>query len=395
MSASLPREAYAAALAAVPSLGPARLERLLRRWSPPEAWVALRSGKAAPVWGAGESQNRVAKARPAVDGAAAKVEPDRVWARCQAAGVAVHLPGTEGYPALLAADLAPPPVLFSRGHLDVLEGRRVTIVGTRNATAAGKEVAAALGRGLAEAGVVVVSGLARGIDGWAHRGALQAAGGAPPVAVVASGLDVVYPPEHRRLWEEVAAKGLLLSEVPPGSPPHAFRFPLRNRILAALGEVVVVVESRPAGGSLHTVNEATERGVTVMAVPGSPRNPAAEGTNLLLIDGAPPVVAPIDVLLQLGLSTAGRRPGAPDTPGAPVPAGPSGSAGDDGWALELLGTGQHDLDSLVQLSGRALGDVVDAVTRLEGAGLVQRRAGWYERAARPTGTVRASGRARP
>lgn len=390
MTAQLPPEAFAAALAAVPLFGPARLERLLRRWPPREAWAAVRSGKGASVWGAGEPPQRVAKARPGVDQAATKVEPERVWARCQSAGVAVHLLGQPGYPEVLAADLAPPRVLFSRGHLDVLQRRRVTIVGTRNATAAGREVASALGRGLAEAGVVVVSGLARGIDGWAHRGALQAEGGAPPVAVVASGPDVVYPPEHRRLWEEVAGKGLLLSEVPPGSPPHAFRFPLRNRILAALGEVVVVVESRLAGGSLHTVNEATERGVTVMAVPGSPCNPAAEGTNLLLIDGAPPVVAPIDVLIHLGLSTAETRHGAPEVPGATSSAA---SPGDDRWALELLGTEQHDLDSLVRLAGRGLGDVVDAVTRLEEAGLVQRRAGWYERV-RPTGRAQASGRSR-
>ena len=170
------------------------------------------------------------------------------------------LHGATGYPAVLADDLSPPPVLFARGDVAALDGRRVTIVGTRSATAAGREVAAELGAGLAQAGVRVVSGLARGIDGWAHRGALSAVGGGPPVGVVASGLDVVYPPEHRPLWDEVVERGVLLSEVPPGTTPHALRFPLRNRILAALGEVVVVVESKRKGGSLITVEEALLRG---------------------------------------------------------------------------------------------------------------------------------------
>ena len=118
--------------------------------------------------------------------------------------------------------------------------------------------------------------------------------------MVASGPDVVYPPEHRPLWEEVVERGLLLSEVPPGTPPHALRFPLRNRILAALGEVLVVVESKRKGGSLITVDEALLRGRRVFAVPGSPRNEAADGTNELLIDGADPVVRSADLLMALG-----------------------------------------------------------------------------------------------
>ena len=129
-------------------------------------------------------------------------------------------------------------------------------------------------------------GLARGIDGCAHRGALQADGRGRPIAVVASGHDVVYPREHRDLWCHVAEKGLLLSEAPPGTPPEAYRFPLRNRIIAALAEVVIVVESREHGGSLITVNEALERNVPLMAVPGGVHNRAAAGTNQLIRDGA-------------------------------------------------------------------------------------------------------------
>jgi DNA processing protein len=370
----LPDAAFAATLATLGWLGPSRLRRLLAHWPAPDAWAAVRSGAAASVWGEGEPPSRVAKLAPLIRAGAARADPSRIWARCRQAEVGVHFEGAADYPATFLADPDPPPVLFSRGDLRVLDGRRVTIVGTRNATATGREVAAELGGGLAAAGVRVVSGLARGIDGWAHRGALAVEGGAPPVGVVASGLDVVYPPEHRELWFEVAERGLLLSEVPPGTPPFARRFPLRNRILAALGELVVVVESRARGGSLHTVDEAIARGVPVLAVPGSPRSPASEGANQLLMDGAQPVVSSRDVLLALGFSAplpipcdqAARRT---------VPA-------EDRWAFELLGAEPRDLDALALLSGCDVVEVAAALGRLELEGWVERRGGWFARAAR-------------
>src|SRR5262249_15322114 len=157
-----------------------------------------------------------------------------------------------------------------RGSLAALDRPRVGLVGTRRCTPTGKSVARQLGRELAACGVAVVSGLAIGIDGCAHQGAL-AARAAPPVGVVGSRLDVVYPKSHRRLWDDVAAAGVLLSEAPLGAPPEPWRFPARNRILAALSDVVVVVESHAAGGSMHTVRAAVDRGIPVMAVPGSVR----------------------------------------------------------------------------------------------------------------------------
>ena len=166
------------------------------------------------------------------------------------------------------------------------------------------------GAELATAGAVVVSGLAKGIDGAAHRGALRAPSGGPrTVGVVANGLDCAYPREHAALWRAVADDGLLLSEWPPGTAPEKFRFPLRNRVLAALSEVLVVVESRERGGSLTTAREALERSIEVMAVPGAVHNRAAAGTNQLIRDGAQPVTDPSDVLLALGLDhrRAGRR----------------------------------------------------------------------------------------
>ena len=145
--------------------------------------------------------------------------------------------------------------------------------------------------------------------------------------MVASGPDVVYPPEHRPLWEEVVERGLLLSEVPPGTPPHALRFPLRNRILAALGEVLVVVESKRKGGSLITVEEALLRGRRVFAVPGSPRNEAADGTNDLLIDGADPVVRSADLLMALGF----------ERPVTVPPSGPSCEEAGRAWRQPTAG----------------------------------------------------------
>lgn len=223
---------------------------------------------------------------------------------CAEHGITVIKRGAEHYPKILAVDPAPPSVLFVRGDISLLSGRRAAVIGTRNATRAGRHFARTLGRGLGECGVNVVSGLARGIDGEAHWGALDA-DGAPPVGVVASGLDVVYPREHRRLWDAVAEAGVLMSEAPPGAPPEPYRFPQRNRIVAALSEVVVVVESASRGGSMLTVREAIQRGIDVMAVPGAPGVRTAEGTNDLLRDGCAPVTDLDDVLVALGLATTG------------------------------------------------------------------------------------------
>ena len=364
-----PPEAYAAALAGLPWMWPSRLRSVLRRRRPAAAWASVTG--AAPL---DKVLADAAKRNHAVlddwRAAARRQPPAVVWERCQHAGIAVHLLVQPSYPSVLAADREAPAVLFARGHLDALDGRRVAVVGTRNATAAGRSIARDLGAGLAEAGVRVVSGLARGIDGCAHRGALSAAG-APPVGVVACGLDVVYPAEHRRLWEDVAEHGLLLGEVPPGTRPDAFRFPLRNRVLAALAELVVVVESRATGGSLVTVDAAERRGVPVMAVPGSPLSPAAEGTNRLLVDGAIPVIDITDVLVALGLST-GRRTG-------PVSEERAAPEAPDRQVLDLFVGEPLDLERVVAESGRPLAEAALSLARLETAGWLVRTGGWFER----------------
>ena len=234
-----------------------------------------------------------------------------------------------------------------------------------------------LGSGLAAAGVTVVSGLALGIDGAAHRGAL-AADGAPVVGVVGSGLDIVYPRGNRDLWDAVADAGTLLSEAPLGAEPEGWRFPARNRLLAALADVVVVVESKRAGGSMHTVEEAIRREVTVMAVPGSVRNPAAAGTNLLLSEGCAPACSTEDVLVALGLATAGMARdgvlrGLPDVrhpPGVRIDAGSLDPL--QQRLLELLDDGPVSLDMLVLRAAAPAPDVLVAAEGLERLGLLAR-----------------------
>ena len=278
------------------------------------------------------------------------------------------LPGAPGFPARLAADPDPPAVLFARGDPGVLDGRRVAIVGTRRCTRYGREVAYELGRDLSAEGVRVVSGLALGIDGAAHRGAL-AGGGAPPVAVVGSGADVVYPRSHGGLWEQVATAGLLLSEAPLGARPEPWRFPVRNRVIAALAEVVVVVESPEKGGSRHTVEAAIVRDVPVMAVPGSVRSPVSSYPNGLLADGCHPVRDALDILVALGLSSA-PQPAADIRP----PPGPEEAA-----VLDALGWEPATFDHLCARSGGSPGQVSVALAGLQSGGWAGERAGWWER----------------
>ncbi|MGH9037998.1 MAG: DNA-processing protein DprA [Acidimicrobiia bacterium] len=211
-----------------------------------------------------------------------------------------------------------PSVLFMEGaRPEVLQAPRVAVVGTRGATLHGLADARHLGAYLAAAGVTIVSGMAIGIDGEAHLGALAVseAGGSPagPVGVLATGLDIVYPRRHRTLFERVRRSGLLVSECAFGTQPAPGRFPVRNRIIAALADLVVVVEATLKGGSRITAERALDYGRPVFAMPGSRRNPAAAGCNALLADGAHPLIDPSDVLLALGMTPGARRGWSPPT----------------------------------------------------------------------------------
>jgi DNA processing protein len=359
----LPPEAYATALASMPSMGPARLRRLLEADPPERAWARANEG-----------------------GGASVAVVDRAWQRQLSLGIRVLLAGQPSYPARLADDPRAPAVLFCLGDpAPLAEGPTAALVGTRAPTRYGIGVAAQFGADLAAAGVSVVSGLALGIDGAAHEGACGV--GAPPIAVVAGGLDHVYPRQHQRLWERVASVGVIVSESPAGVPTEKWRFPVRNRLLAALSDVVVVVESRHHGGSRHTVEAAMDRGVPVGAVPGSIRSATSEGTNALLADGAFPVCSSGDILIALALggaavsiapgTAAGRRSsGAAAAATADAPRDP----GADRLVYDALSPDPAPLDELVRLTGLDLAELCGGLERLAQAGLARDAGGWWERA---------------
>ena len=212
------------------------------------------------------------------------------------------------YPASLSELSDPPPVLFLKGRLGLLAGPAVAIVGSRRATEVGRRAAETMGRVLAEAGVTVVSGMALGIDGAAHRGALR--GGGNTVAVLGSGFRVVYPASHRSLFRDIGERGLLVSEFLPHEAALPHHFPKRNRVIAALARAVVVVEAGPRSGALITVDHGLDLGREILATPGSVENPQAMGSNALLREGARPLLDPARILEELeeaGVVVTGGR----------------------------------------------------------------------------------------
>lgn len=335
---------FAALLAGHPAVGPRRLRELLDQRGAEAGWAEV--------------------------GGDPSVDPVRVAATHRAAGIEILLADDPRFPDRLRVDHDPPGVLFAQGALPAIDAPLVAIVGTRRCTGSGAGFARELGRELTEAGVAIVSGLALGIDGASHRGVLDAGG--HPVGVVGSGLDVVYPSRHRDLWERVRADGLLLSEAPLGVRPAPWRFPARNRIIAALAHLVVVVESHAAGGSMHTVREAAERDIQVMAVPGSVRSPAAAGTNQLLADGCAPVRDVTDVLVALGLSTA-ARPAGDDPRPRPDPLGRR--------VLDAFDWEPATLEHLAVRTGAELPELAMALEALLAAGWIETAGGWFERVA--------------
>lgn len=205
------------------------------------------------------------------------------------------------FPPLLAEISNPPPLLWTRGDTGLLAGPCVAVVGARAATRDGIEIAYQIAADLTRAGIVVVSGLARGIDAAAHAGALDANG--KTIAVLGTGIDRVYPSENKDLQERIAAHGLLVSEFAPGSPPDLFHFPLRNRIISGLSKAVVVVEAREKSGSLITARLAGDQSRDVMVIPGPIRTGQNRGGHALLRDGAKLVESAVDILQELGLES--------------------------------------------------------------------------------------------
>jgi DNA processing protein len=290
----------------------------------------------------------------------ARVRPDAVAAIAggKRAGLSWLLWGATAYPPRLACIHDPPPVIWCRGDPARLAGLCVAVVGARSASAYARDVAEKLGEGLARRGVTVVSGMARGVDGAAHRGAL--AGGGPTIAVLGSGADVVYPTEHRELADAVARNGAVISEFEPGALPLPEHFPLRNRIISGLSVAVVVVEASERSGSLITARLALEQGREVMAVPGNVLSTRNRGSHALLRDGAKLVEGVDDILEELGVSVA-------------APLGDGDKSFRDDTLLSLMEVGEgYAVEDLEVLTGLAAVVLLPRLLELELDGKVAR-----------------------
>ena len=388
------------ALNAAPGLGRAvtcRLAQTLETWSLGRPGSRTAGGAAALAGEAGVPAEAVERARALAPQAAKLAAAERRAARRAGARLVTLL--DPDYPEPLRHLALPPPVLYLCGELS--PGPAVAIVGSRNADPYGLEAAGLFARALAAAGVVVVSGFARGVDAAAHRGAL--AGGGPTVAVLGCGVDVVYPVEHRALAAEVAGRGALVSELPCGTLPRPFNFPVRNRIIAALALGTLVIQATPRSGSLITARHALELGREVFALPGRIFDERSLGPNALLRDGAILVQHPKDVLEAFDRITPShpRPPSHPqgargESPPASVDSSsgtaeaPAAGGGDGegaaatdaplpglkGRLLTALAPGcQRSPEELAGLAGAGVDRVLGGLLELELAGWVRRYPG--------------------
>ena len=332
-------------LALTPGIGPATLQRLLRQFGLPQAALARKRAELG------------AFLTPAVitaldsDAVARAVAQALDWAAQP--GHSVITLADETYPPLLLEIPDPPAVLYARGRTELLASPALAIVGSRNATQQGEANAEALGKALSAAGLTIVSGLALGIDAAAHRGGL--AGTGSTIAVLGTGIDVVYPSRNAALATEIAGRGLLVSEFPLGTAPAAQNFPRRNRLISGLARGCLVVEAALASGSLITARAAAEQGREVFAIPGSIHSPLAKGCHALIKSGAKLVESAEDVLAEL----SGFRPSgyASTTRAAPET--------QDAGLLRHMGHDPVDVDSLCSRAGMSAEQVSSELLRLE------------------------------
>jgi len=343
-----------------PNVGPVSYRQLLARFGAAEPALAALPDLAARG------------GRPYVPTPAARIEAEIAAVRKAGARFLFH--DSPEYPPLLRESEGAPPILIARGQAELALRPAVAIVGARNASAAAVRLARDFGGALAKAGFAVVSGLARGIDGAAHQGALaRAMEGGGTIGVIASGIDVAYPPEHAALQEEVATSGLLLAEQPAGTEPLARHFPARNRIIAGIAAGTLVVEAAWKSGSLITARLAGEMGREVMAIPGSPLDSRSHGCNQLIRDGAVLCQRPEDVIELLHGFTGQPR----STFREPAPAyiqQDRAEAGEPADIAALLTTAPVAVDELIRQSGQSPAAVQLALLELELAGQLARHA---------------------
>jgi len=339
-----------------PHVGPVSWHQLMMRFGSGEAALA-----AIPdLVGRGGGKLRVAPAE------IAEREIDRV----AQLGARHVFSDDADYSPLMREVEGAPPVVIVRGDTAMLRRPCVAIVGARNASAVACRFARQMAAELAARDVTVVSGLARGVDTAAHIGAL----GGRTAAVIGSGIDIAFPPENAALQEKIATDQLLIAEQPPGTEPLARHFPSRNRIIAGMAHGTLVIEAAPRSGSLITARRAGDFGREVMAVPGSPLDPRAQGCNLLIREGATLIQTVDDVIEALGPIDA-RMVREPVQTYAAVPAGPEAGEGDRRAVADLLGPTPVAVDELVRQSGCTAAAVQLILLELELAGRIERHAG--------------------
>lgn len=344
-------------LARTPNVGPSTFAQLIRRFGSASAAISELPGL---IRRGGGEIGRIP------DDADARKEIDALTA----SGGRLILSGEIDYPRGLAALDAPPPVISVLGNTSLLAREMIAIVGARNASALGRKLASQLADDLAKAGLVVVSGMARGIDAAAHEGALQ--GGT--VAVLAGGVDHIYPPENASLYARLKTDGAIVSEMPFGQIPQARHFPRRNRIISGLSRGVVVVEAAEGSGSLITANFALEQNREVFAVPGSPLDPRAKGTNRLIRQGAQLTESADDVLSVLK-PVLGESFGEPDGPRFSDDVSHEETDRARKIVIEALGPAPIAIDDLVRLTAMPAAAILTVLLELELAGRVARHPG--------------------
>jgi DNA processing protein len=352
------------ALSQVPGIGAVRLRTLVAAFGSAGGALVAPQGALAALPGFGPA------AAAAVRGARRRTG-EEILESLARIGAAVILPGDAAYPPLLAEIGEPPAVLYAWGDAGLLARPAAALVGSRDHSPYGTEAARLLAMGVARAGVVVVSGMARGLDAVAHQAALDAGGAT--VGVLGNGFGVIYPAANRPLYERVAAHGCLVTELPPGERPRVSTFPRRNRIIAGLAGVTVVIEAAVGSGALITADCALDQGRSVLAVPGPITSPTSTGCNKLIQQGAKPALAVADVLEELGLAA----PAADSAPVARAPAAawpPDLSEAQRSLCESIGGTPTH-VDALVRATGLDSGDVLAALTELELRGIVVQRPG--------------------
>ncbi len=358
-------------LDSLPGVGPAGVQRLARSFGGAAQARRARFRDFAAIAGADAARARAR--RDLAD------QVDRALAQAHELDMSVVTWGSTWYPDELLHLADPPPLLFLRGRIELLALRpAVTIVGSRRVTTRGRDVSRTLGRKLAEAGSVVVSGLALGTDGQAHRGALEAGG--DTIAVLGAGADVSYPRTHTRLHQVMAERGLLVTEFAPGTKAAPYHFPRRNRVLAALGvDAVVVVEAGERSGSLITVDHALDLGRDVWAVPGPIDGSACAGSNRLLADGARALVSIGDFVGTVVEPMRGESHAS--SCAKPVEDRPTGTSSEE-LVLRSLSNDALPASEVAVLCGQSVSDVLAALTTLELSGRVVRLPGLrYRRAA--------------